>query len=73
MNLCKYHDIFGKPREGVHSFRIFDLAVVDVVGTVIIAYVIHRRSKYSFPFVLILLLLTGHIMHRLFCVQTKLI
>ena len=26
LNLCKYKDILGKPKQGVHSFRIFDIA-----------------------------------------------
>lgn len=28
-------DIFGKPREGIHSYRIHNIAVVDVVLTIV--------------------------------------
>ena len=28
-NLCKYSELFGKVKEGVHSYRIYDIAIVD--------------------------------------------
>ena len=37
---CEYKDIFGKVGEGVHSYRIFNIAVVDVVSTIIMAYLL---------------------------------
>jgi hypothetical protein len=33
MSLCKYRDIFGKVGTGVHSLRLFNLAVVDTLLT----------------------------------------
>jgi hypothetical protein len=30
MDICSYKNIFGRPREGVHSIRFMDVAVVDV-------------------------------------------
>lgn len=30
MSLCEYKDIFGIPNEGVHSYRLFNIAIVDV-------------------------------------------
>jgi hypothetical protein len=35
--LCEYSDIFGKPNQGIHSIRIFDIAIVDVLLTIIVA------------------------------------
>ena len=35
---CKYSDIFGKSRTGIHSYRVFDIAIVDVVLTIILIY-----------------------------------
>ena len=35
MPLSDYKDIFGKPGEGGHAYRIFDIAIVDVIFTII--------------------------------------
>ena len=71
MYLCKYKDIFGKVGKGVHSFRICNIAVVDVVLTMLLAYCIHLMlPNYSFSVILLLLFLLSIIVHRLFCVRT---
>jgi hypothetical protein len=71
MSLCKYKDIFGKPNEGVHSYRIYNIAIVDVLATIALAYVIYLFiPKYNFFFILICLFLLGIILHKLFCVRT---
>lgn len=72
MNLCKYKNIFGEVGKGIHSYRIFNIAIVDLLFTVLVAYLIHRflLSDYSLTIILIVLLLLGIIMHRLFCVRT---
>ena len=72
LNLCKYKNILGIPKKGVHSYRIANIAVVDTLLTVLLAYVV---KKYVFPethFALILLccFISGIILHRLFCVRT---
>lgn len=72
MNLCKYKNIFGSPNEGVHSYRIFDLAIVDIVGTIIGAYIIYKLTGYNFNKILISLFILGIILHKIFCVNTKL-
>jgi len=33
MSLCKYKNYFGEPGKGVHSYRIFNIAMVDVIQT----------------------------------------
>ena len=68
--MCKYKNMFGKVGEGVHSYRIFNIAILDVIGTIIIAYMIHFFVPYSFITVLIFLFLLGIILHRIFCVRT---
>jgi hypothetical protein len=69
--LCEYKDLFGKVGQGVHSYRIFDIAIVDVLLTILGAFIIHLfLPKYSFLYILILLFITGIILHRLFCVRT---
>jgi hypothetical protein len=72
---CRYKDIFGKPREGVHSIRIFNIAVVDFGLTMLLAYIIQQVFKkygkrYSYLLILLILLIIGTIIHKLMCVDT---
>jgi hypothetical protein len=69
-SLCPYKDIFGKPNEGVHAYRIFDIAIVDLVSTIAAAYVISMYSKQDFKLILLILIILGIILHRLFCVRS---
>lgn len=70
--LCKYKDSLGKPREGVHSARLMDVAVFDVAGTVLAAYALSRYTSVRFWPALAFLFLAGIVLHRLFCVRTTL-
>jgi hypothetical protein len=69
-NLCKYKDILGKPGKGVHSFRIFNIAVVDVLLTIIAAYILSIICKIKFIISVIFMFIMGIITHRIFCVRT---
>ena len=68
--LCKYKSVFGDPGTGPHSYRIFNVAIVDVLFTVLFAWLISLVSNSSFTYTLIILFLLGIIMHRMFCVRT---
>lgn len=70
IDLCKYKDIFGRPREGAHAYRIFDIAVVDVAATVVVAFIIARVFGLVFWKSLVVLFILGIILHRMFCVRT---
>jgi hypothetical protein len=72
MDLCKYSNIFGEPNTGLHQYRIFDLAVIDILFTFIAAYILYYVFKYRINYFVIAscLFLLGIIMHRLFCVKT---
>jgi len=70
MDLCKYKNMFGIPGKGIHSYRIFNIAIVDVFVTIIVALIISYLGKYPFWIVLGCLFLLGIICHRLFCVPT---
>ena len=72
MNLCKYKDIFGKPKEGPHSYRIFNIAIVDTLLTIIIGYLISKYFKLKLYIVLIVLFILSIIVHKIFCVKTTL-
>lgn len=72
MSLCKYKELFGKPGEGIHSWRIFDFGVIDILTTIAGAYLISYLTGFSFVYVLPAVFLLGIYVHRLFCVRTKL-
>ena len=70
LEFCKYKDLFGKPGQGVHSYRIFNIAIVDVILTILGAFIISYFMKFNFATTLLVLFLLGIILHRLFCVRT---
>jgi hypothetical protein len=68
---CKYKDLFGKVDTGLHSYRICNIAIVDVLFTILGAYLINfLLPTYNYYFILLTLFLLGIILHRLFCVKT---
>lgn len=69
-SLCKYRNALGVPGKGVHSVRLSGIAVVDVIMTLIGAYIIARITRSSFAWTAAGLFLLGIILHRLFCVRT---
>ena len=69
--LCQYRNIFGEIGKGVHSYRIFDIAIIDVLLTLLISYIIKIiKPSYSYICILLILFTTGIILHRVFCVRT---
>ena len=71
MFFCKYKNIFGEVGKGIHSLRLFNIAIVDVVLTIIGACIIHFFiPKYSFYNIILGLFVLGIIFHRIFCVRT---
>ena len=70
VNLCKYKDIFGKPNTGVHKYRIFNLAIVDVVFTILAGIFISRFFEWNLWYTLGGIFLLGIFFHRIFCVRT---
>jgi ABC-type transport system involved in Fe-S cluster assembly fused permease/ATPase subunit len=71
LDLCKYKDIIGKPNTGLRKkFRIFDLAIIDVIVTLLAVYFISVYFKISFLFTFIIMFVIMVISHRLFCVRT---
>jgi hypothetical protein len=80
--LCKYKNIFGKPREGIHKLRIpfpgtdgEGIAAVDVIATFALAYVLEKSfPRFNLTFVewSILSFGAGFVAHKMFCVDTTL-
>jgi hypothetical protein len=68
---CKYSNIFGIPGKGIHSIRLFNIAIIDLIFTILAAYLINIWTGVNnFILVLIVLIMSGIIFHRLFCVKT---
>lgn len=65
-----YKNIFGKPNTGIHSIRIFNIAIIDVLGTIIASYFISKKFNINFTKTLLWTFIFGIILHKLFCVDT---
>lgn len=70
MSLCKYRHIFWKEGEGPHSIRLFNIAIVDLAVTIVAAFFISKAINKNFYLTLLVLLIIGVFIHRLFCVNT---
>lgn len=69
--LCQYKNIFGKVGEGLHSYRIFNISFVDVILTILSAFIIYLFiPKYNFFIILLFIFILGIVLHRIFCVRT---
>jgi fatty acid desaturase len=68
--LCKYKEALGVPGKGIHQYRIFNVAIMDVLLTIIVAGILAWIFKLNFWLLLLILFLLGIILHRLFCVRT---
>ncbi len=72
MELCRYRDVLGKPREGVHKYRIGRYALFDIAGTMIGGCLVAKWMEWNKIDTMIGLFLLGIVLHRLFCVNTSL-
>lgn len=70
MNLCKYKNVLGEPNKGIHSYRLFGVAIADVIMTIVVAYLLSISFNIKFIYTVIILFVLGIILHRVFCVKT---
>ena len=70
MNFCKYKNILGIPGEGIHKYRFLNMALADILLTLLTSIIISYLFKLSFLITTISLFILGIILHRLFCVRT---
>lgn len=71
MSMCQFKNMFGKPKEGVHSYRVFNIAIVDVILSFILAVIISWMVPVlTVPVSFLLVLILGIISHKIFCVNT---
>mgnify|MGYP003328893538 FL=1 len=70
-NLCKYKDIIGAPGTGIHSIRLFNIAIIDVLATIFLAILLKIfLKKVNFLYILFFVFFLGILIHRMFCVKT---
>ena len=67
---CKYSNLFGKPGEGGHKYRLFNIAIVDVILTIVGAIAISYAFNLPAFYTILAMFVLGVIMHRAFCVRT---
>ena len=74
-SLCQYKDIFGKPNTGIHSYRLFDIAIVDTLATILLGVFLKNtlKIKLDLVWVIVILVLVSVPIHMLFCVDTTLV
>ena len=76
MNLCKYKNLFGEIGTGPHSIRIFNIAIVDVILTILGGILLQTfllqicHIYIELTIILVLVFSLGIILHRVFCVRT---
>ena len=73
--LCQYSKLFGEPSKGLHKYRICNIAIIDVLmtilGAILIDYIFNKVGcKVNYWCVLFVLFVLGIVLHRLFCVKT---
>ena len=73
--LAEYKDSLGKPNQGFHSTRIpiLDVALWDVLGTVVIGLVLAYFMKWSPLWTVLGLFVLATFLHWLFGVKTKVV
>ena len=68
--LYKYRHIFGKENDGIHSYRLFGIAIIDLAMTILLAFIISYNFNYNFIYIFFLLMLLAIGLHYLFGVNT---
>ena len=72
MNLCDYKQTLGVPRQGFHEARIADLALNDIIGTIIIIIILVMWLGTNIITTTIGVFALATFLHWLFCVDTAL-
>ena len=79
MGLCKYKNLFGIPNTGVHSIRIFDIAIIHIFITLLEAILIYEiiivqwlkiNNIIKLWMVIVFMFVLGIVLHKAFCVKT---
>lgn len=69
--LKDYRDILGKPKQGVHSYRILDVPLTDYLMTIVGAFIISYYTDIPVVLTTIGLFFIGILLHIIFGVPTN--
>lgn len=67
----EYRDVLGKPKEGVHKYRLMDVAMFDYILTIIGAFILTYLTTVPVEITTIFLFSLGIVLHLLFDVNTN--
>ena len=67
----KLKELSGKPGEGIHKMRLNDAALVDYIGTLILAIIISRFTQIPLVLTTILLFILGELIHMMCGIKTS--
>ena len=70
VNLCPYRYIFGISGKGIHSYRLYDVAILDVGVTLICAVLIAYMFSFPYLWTILVVFILGIFFHRMFYVRT---
>jgi len=70
IDLCQYRNIAGAPGTSYHAYRLFNISMVDVIGTALMAVLFSYCFNISILISLAIFFGAGIVAHRLFCVRT---
>jgi fatty acid desaturase len=65
--------MLGAPNTGLHSIRLFDIAIFDVTLTILLGVLLAYYLKINFWICLVILFIVGEFLHYIFCVDTTFI
>lgn len=67
---CPYANLLGVPGQGVHSRRIFGLALNDTLATIVVSALTSYFFNISFIISLIVWFILGELLHYIMGVNT---
>jgi len=70
INLCPYRYFFGISGKGIHSYRFYDVAVLDVGVTLLSAIFIAYIFSFSYLWTILVVFILGILFHRMFYIRT---
>jgi len=76
MDLCKSQikkdldKLIGVPGEGIHSYRIFNVAYMDVIIVLLAAILIAWAMNWSYIKTIVGIFILGIVVHKVLCVGT---
>lgn len=77
MDLCNSQlkkdldNLIGVPGEGIHSYRIFNIAYMDVIVVLLAAILIAWVMKWNYMKTIIGIFILGIGVHRILCIKTS--